>query len=168
MKKVTLSVTVVVLSVLTWSCNGGENKNESTNKVEVIVQKDNYKPGEKEALIVLKAYADKDIESLKSYAGGAQKMVMDDDYFKSNNNVKNFRKKIGESEGTFQEIKYSKDRINFEDYYYLTAVFYESPSGQLTAVQLKSTDKENWKLSGFGTAYINKQEFSEMSTEIPE
>ncbi|MEA3496259.1 MAG: hypothetical protein U9R42_09515 [Bacteroidota bacterium] len=168
MQKVTLLVTVVVISVLTWSCNESKNKNESSNKVEVIVQKDNYKHGEKDALIVLKAYSDKDIETLKSYAGSTQKMVMDDEYFKSNNNVKNFRKKIGESEGTFQEIKYSKDRINFEDYYYLTAVFYESPSGQYSAVQLKSTDKENWKLSGFGTAYISKQEFSEMSTEIPE
>ena len=166
MKKVALLLTVLI-TVFLWSCGGGDNGKESSKTAEIIVQKDTYKTGEKDALIVLKAYADKDLETLKSYAGGMQKMAMDDEYFKTNNNVIGFRKKISESKGSFKEIRYSKDNINFEDYYYVTAVFYESTSGQLTAVQLKSTDKENWKLSGFGTAYVKKQEFSEMSLEIP-
>lgn len=166
MKKVALSLTVLI-TVFLWSCGGGDNGKKSSKKVEITVQKDTYKTGEKDALIVLKAYADKDLETLKSYAGGMQKKVMDDEYFKTNNNVIGFRKKISESKGSFIEIRYSKDNINFEDFYYVTAVFYESTSGQLTAVKLKSTDKENWKLSGFGTAYLEKQEFNEMSLEIP-
>jgi len=97
-----------------------------------------------------------------------QKMAMDDEYFKTNTNVNGFRKKISHWDGSFKEIRYKKDNINFQDYFYVTATFFESSSGQLTAVQLKSTDKENWKLSGFGTAYIKKQEFGEMSLEIPE
>ncbi|MCK5856025.1 MAG: hypothetical protein KAG64_00965 [Bacteroidales bacterium] len=170
MKKVTLVLAVVVLSVMVWSCGEDSNKSEkdSSEKVEIIVQKQNYKPGEKDALIVFKAYADKDLETLKSYAGMSQVNVMDSEYFKTNNKVISFRKKINESDGTFKEIRYSKDKINFEDYYYLTAVFYESASGQLTAVKLKSKDKESWKLSGFGTAYLKKPEFNEMSLEIPE
>ena len=169
MKKVTFLLTAIALVTL-WSCGGEGSKSEkdSSEKTAITIQKESYKPGEKDALIVLKAYSDKDLETLKSYAGGMQKMAMDDEYFKTNNNVIGFRKKISESKGSFKEIRYSKDNINFEDYYYVTAVFFESTSGQLTAVQLKSTDKENWKLSGFGTAYVKKQEFSEMSLEIAE
>lgn len=167
MKKAALLLTLIV-SVFLWSCGGSENGKESTKKVKIEVQKDNYKIGEKEALIVLKAYADKDLETLKSYAGGMQKMAMDDEYFKTNTNVNSFREKLSHWNGSFKEIRYNKDNINFQDYYYVTATFYESESGQLTAVQLKSTDKENWKLSGFGTAYLTKQEFSEMNIEIPE
>lgn len=166
MKKVTLVLMVIVMAVL-WSCGDSENGNESSSKVEITVKKDGYKPAEKDALIVLKAYADKDLETLKSYAGGAQKMVMDDEYFKTNSNVNSFRKKISNSKGSFQEIRYYEDEKNFQNYYYATAVFYESPSGQLTAVKLKSTDKKIWKLAGYGTAYLKKQEFSEMSLEIP-
>lgn len=165
-----LILLLVILSVLIWSCGGDSSKSEkgSSENVAITIQKESYKPGEKDALIVLKAYSDKDLETLKSYAGGAQKMVMDDEYFKTNTNVNSFRKKISHWNGSFKEIRYNKDNINFQDYFYLTAIFYESPSGQLTAVKLKSTDKENWKLSGFGTAYIKKQEFSEMSLEISE
>lgn len=169
MKKATFLLTAMALVTL-WSCGGGGSNSEKggSDKTEITIQKESYKPGEKDALIVLKSYADKDLETLKSYARGMQKSVMDDEYFKTNSNVNSFRKKISESNGSFKEIRYKKDNINFEDYYYVTAAFYESPSGQLTAVQLKSTDKENWKLSGFGTAYIKKQEFGEMSLEIPE
>ena len=169
MKKVTLLLTAIALVTL-WSCGGDGSKSEkgSSDKAEITIQKESYKSGEKDALIVLKAYADKDLETLKSYASGMQKNAMDDEYFKTNSNVNSFRKKISESNGSFKEIRYKKDNINFQDFYYVTAAFYESPSGQLTAVQLKSTDKENWKLSGFGTHYLKKPEFNEMSLEIAE
>ena len=116
----------------------------------------------------MKAYADKDLKTLKSYAGGAQKMVMKDEYFESNSNVNDFRKKINKSNGSFLEIRYKKDRINFQDVYYLTAVFYkDTSSGQLVAVKLRSKDKKKWGLSGFGTSYLNKDEFNKLSLEIP-
>lgn len=95
-------------------------------------------------------------------------MVMKDEYFESNSNVNDFRKKINKSNGSFLEIRYKKDRINFQDVYYLTAVFYkDTSSGQLVAVKLRSKDKKKWGLSGFGTSYLNKDEFNKLSLEIP-
>jgi hypothetical protein len=169
MKKITLMLTIAAMVMVSSCGNGDKGKkgDKSPKKVEIKVQKESYKPGEKDALIVLKAYADKDLKTLKSYAGSAQTMAMTDDYFKTNSNVNNFRKKISGSTGSFQEIRYSEEKVNFEKYYYVTAVFYESPSGQLSAVKLKSADKEKWMLAGFGTAYLKKSEFGEMSLEIP-
>jgi hypothetical protein len=171
MKKSVLSI-VVIFSILFCSCGNNKSEQSKSNakvkKIEISVEKDNYKPGEKDALIVLKAYADEDLETLKSYASGTQKMVMDDEYFKTNKNVISFREKLSYWNGSFKEVRYYEEEKNFQNYYYATAVFYESTSGQYTAVKLKSTDKENWKLAGFGTAYLKNQEFSEMSLEIPE
>lgn len=165
MKQVTLLLTAVILSVFIWSCGGSEEGKESLKKVEIIVQKDSYKPGEKDALIVLKAYADNDLETLKSYAGSTQRMVMKDDFFENNS----FIKGITHWNGSFKEIRYYKEEINFQNNYYLNAIVYESPdSDQLTVLKLKSTDKKVWKLSGFGTAYPKKDEFNQMSLEIPE
>lgn len=175
MKKSVLSI-VVIFSILFCSC--GNNKSEQSKsdakstkvkKIEIKVEKDSYKSGEKDALIVLKAYADKDLETLKSYAGSTQKMVMDEEYFKTNDNVLKFREKIDNWEGSFKEIRYYKDEINFQEYYYINAIVYENPeSDQLTAIALKSTDKTEWKLSGFGIAYPKKQEFAEMYVELPD
>ena len=160
MKKVTLLVAVVVLSAMVWSCGGDGEGKESSKKVEIIVQKDSYKPGEKDALIVLKAYADNDFEMLKSYAGGFQKMVIKGDFFEDNS----FIKGIANWNGSFKEIRYNKE----DNKYYLNAIVYENPdSDQLTVLELKSADKEVWKLSGFGSAFPKKDEFNQMSLEIP-
>ena len=164
MKKVTLALALFGVIIL-WSCGGSEEGKESSTKVEIIVQKDSYKPGEKDALIVLKAYADNDLETLKSYAGSTQRMVMKDDFFENNS----FIKGITHWNGSFKEIRYYKEEINFKNNYYLNAIVYESPdSDQLTVLKLKSADKKLWKLSGFGTAFPKKDEFNQMSLEIPE
>ena len=160
MKIVTLTMSVLVL-IAFGSCTGSET---NSVKVDIVVKKDSYKTGEKDALIVLKAYADKDLETLKSYAGGAQKMVMDETYF---DGQESFMEGIENWTGSFNQIRYDAEEINFQHFYYITAVFYESPTGQLTAIKLKSLDKEKWKLSGFGKAFIKKEEFNKMSKEIP-
>ena len=160
MKKVTLALALFGMIIL-WSCGGSEKGKESSKKVEIIVEKESYKPGEKDALIVLKAYADNDLETLKSYAGSAQRMVMKDDFFENNG----FIKGITHWNGSFKEIRYYKEETN----YYLNAIVYESSdSDQLTVLKLKSADKKVWKLSGFGTAYPKKDEFNQMSLEIQE
>ena len=162
--------TIAIVTLLFSSCGGNKQNNESAKneKVNISVEKESYKPGEKEALIVLKAYADKDLETLKTYAGGAQKMVLDETDFKDNSNVIGFREKISNWDGAFKEIRYYEDEINFQEFVYAVAAFYESPSGQITAVELRSTDKNEWKMAGFGTKYIKKAEFEELSTELPE
>jgi hypothetical protein len=166
MKIKIIFITVVALTIFS-SC--GNNKTQPAKKVEISIEKDSYKPGEKDALIVLKAYADEDLETLKSYAGWAQKNVMDEEYFKTNSNVNSFREKIASWNGSFDEIRYYKDEINFQEFYYLVAVFYENPeTEQLTAVGLKSLDKEKWKLTGFGTAYLKKDKFTDMSAVLPD
>ncbi len=165
MKQVTLLLTAVILSIFTWSCGGSEEGKESSKKVEIIVQKDSYKPGEKDALIVLKAYADNDFETLKSYAASTQRMVIKDDFFEDNS----FIKGITQWTGSFKEIRYYKEKSNSGNKYYLNAIVYESPdSDQLTVLKLKSADKKVWKLSGFGTAFSKKDEFNQMSLELPE
>jgi len=51
----------------------------------------------------------------------------------------------------------------------MVAVFYENPeTEQLTAVGLKSLDKEKWKLTGFGTTYLKKEKFADMSAKLPD
>ena len=158
---------VIIALIFFYSC--GDNKNQQTEKVDVSIEKDTYQPGEKDALIVLKAYADKDLETLKSYAGFAQTNVMDEEYFKTNSNVNSFREKITAWNGSFDEIRYYKDEINFQILYYMVAVFYENPETEkLTAVGLKSLDKEKWKLTGFGTTYLKKEKFADMSIELPD
>jgi len=160
-----LATLTLILSAFLWSCGGSEKGNESSKKAEIIVEKDSYKPGEKDALIVLKAYADNDFETLKPYAGGFQRMVMKDDFFENNN----FIEGIAHWNGSFKEIRYYTEEVNFKNNYYLNAIVYESPdSDQLTVLALKSADKKVWKLSGFGSAYPTKDEFKQMSLEIPE
>jgi len=64
MKKVTFLLTGIALVTL-WSCGGEGSKSEkdSSEKTAITIQKESYKPGEKDALIVLKAYSDKDLET---------------------------------------------------------------------------------------------------------
>jgi len=165
-----MKINIILLSALALLiiCSCSNNKKQP-KKVEISIEKDTYKPGEKDALIVLKAYADEDLETLKSYAGFAQTNVMDEEYFKTNSNVSSFREKITAWNGSFDEIRYYKDEINFQVLYYMVAVFYENPeTEQLTAVGLKSLDKKKWKLSGFGTTYLKKEKFANMSTELPD
>lgn len=161
---------ITVIAVLFFSCGGNKQGEESkkAKKVEISIEKESYKPAEKEALTILKAYADQDLETLKSFASGTQKMVLDEKYFTENSNATGFIEKISNWEGAFKEIRYYDDEINFQHVYYAIAAFYESPSGQITGVALKSTDKENWMMSGFGTKYIKKDEFTALSTELPE
>jgi len=33
---------------------------------------------------------------------------------------------------------------------------------------LQRLDKKKWKLTGFGSIYIGKEEFADMSTELPD
>ncbi|MFP4522889.1 MAG: hypothetical protein ACLFQK_12165 [Fibrobacterota bacterium] len=168
MKKTTI-ITIILTLLITASCGKKEEgAGGKSGMPEIKVEKENYKPGEKDALIVLKAYAEKDLETLKSYAGMIQQNVMDEDYFKTNENVINFREKISKSSGEFTDLRYYEEEKNFQNHYYLTAVFFESPSGQLTGVKLKSKDKNEWKLAGFGTTYIKKDKYAELSSEIPE
>jgi len=169
--KNTLVLLIAITTILLSSCGGNKQDGKTTKvkNVEISVEKDSYKPGEKDALIILKAYADKDLETLKSYAGFAQTNVMDEDYFKTNSNVSSFREKIASWNGSFDEIRYYEDDINFQHVYFMVAVFHENPeTEQLTAVSLKSLDKEKWKMSGFATKYIKKEKLAEMSTELPE
>ena len=161
-----ISILAIALLII---CSCGNNNTQQAKKVEISIEKDKYKPGEKDALIVLKAYADEDLETLKSYAGFAQTNVMDEEYFKTNSNVSSFREKITAWNGSFNEIRYYKDEINFQVLYYMVAVFYENPETEkLTAVGLKSLDKKKWKLTGFGTTYLTKEKFADMSTELPD
>jgi uncharacterized membrane protein len=163
-----ISILAIALLII-CSCDNNKTKTQQARNVEISIEKDTYKPGEKDALIVLKAYADKDLETLKSYAGFAQTNVMDEEYFKTNSNVSSFREKIAGWNGSFDEIRYYKDEINFQVFYYMVAVFYENPETEkLTAVGLKSLDKKKWKLSGFGTTYLKKEKFANMSTELPD
>jgi len=169
MKKLTI-LAVLIISVFVASC--GNNKTKQAKKVEISIAKENYQPGEKDALIVLKAYADEDLETLKSYAGYAQRLQMNsqgEEYFKTFRDVSEFREKISAWSGSFDKIRYYKDEINFQEFYYLVAVFYEDPeTGRLTAVSLKSLDKEKWGLTGFGTTNLKKETFADMSTELPD
>lgn len=165
-----LVLAIFIASILFSSCGGGNKQSkESTSKsVEIKIEKESYKPAEKEALTILKAYADKDLETLKSYASGSTKMGLDEAYFSEGNGA-DFKEKINEHwTGAFNDIRYYNDEVNFQKYYYAIAVFYESPSGQLTGVSLKSTDKENWKMAGFGTKHIKKEEFEQYSQSLPE
>ncbi|MFO7889942.1 MAG: hypothetical protein R6V04_06345, partial [bacterium] len=104
--------------------------------------------------------------------GYAQRLQMNsqgEEYFKTFRDVSEFREKISAWSGSFDEIRYYKDEINFQEFYYLVAVFYEDPeTGRLTAVSLKSLDKEKWGLTGFGTTYLKKETFADMSTELPD
>lgn len=172
MKTIKLLSFAIAGAILLSSCGGSEKKEENkaaeVKKAEISIEKESYKPAEKEALIILKAYADKDIETLKLYASGAQKMVLDDTYFTENSNALGFVEKIANWEGAFTDIRYYEDEVNFQKYYYAIAAFYESPSGQISGVGLKSTDKESWIMSGFGTEYIKKDDFEALSTELPE
>jgi len=168
--KQTSLLTIVAACFLVSSCGGGQQANENSSKrVEITVARESYKPAEKEALIVLKAYVDEDLETLKTFASGASKMVLDDKYFAENDNVASFREKIMNNwQGSFTDIRYYEDEVNFQKYYYAIAAFYESPTGQITGVGLKSEDGENWKMAAFGTKYIKKDEFEAYSTEMPE
>jgi hypothetical protein len=168
--KQTFLLAIAIASLSLSSCGGNKETKETTSKkVEITVEKDSYKPAEKAALIVLKAYADEDLETLKSYASGSTKMALDKSYFSENGNVASFKEKIDANwKGSFTDIRYYEDEVNFQHYYYAIATFYESPSGQITGVALKSEDKENWKMSGFGTKHIKKEEFEALSTEMPE
>ncbi|MDZ7821583.1 MAG: hypothetical protein U5N26_07085 [Candidatus Marinimicrobia bacterium] len=105
---------------------------------------------EKDALIVLKAYADEDLETLKSYAGFAQTNVMDEDYFKTNSIVSSLRKKIPAWKGSFDEIRYYKNEINFQVLYYMVAVLVEKNDVWMT-----------------GRKYMNLETESEMLTLSP-
>lgn len=169
MKNTTLSFMALSLIFLI-SCGGNsqEQENSKASKVTISIDKDTYRPAEKEALIILKAYADQDLETLKSYAGGAQKMALDETYFTENGNVKGFMEKIENWPGDFTDIRYYDDEINFQHVYYAVAAFYKSPSGQITGVGLRSTDKENWQMSGFGTKYMKSDEFNALSSTLPE
>ena len=172
MKKLKLSTLAITVALLLSSCGGGgqkeEDKTAEVKKSEISIEKESYYPSEKEALTILKAYADKDIETLKLYAGSAQKMVLDDTYFTENSNALGFVEKTANWKGEFTDIRYYEDEVNFQKYYYAIAAFYESPSGQITGVGLKSTDRESWLMSGFGTEYIKKDDFEALSTELPE
>ncbi len=162
---------ISIASILFSSCGGGnqQSKGDIPEKVEITVEKDSYKPAEKDALTVLKAYLEEDIETLKSYASGATKMGLDETYFAEGKNGADFKAKITDHwKGSFSDIRYYEDEVNFQNYYYAVAVFYESPSGQLTGVGLKSNDKENWMMSGFGTKNIKKEEFEGLSQSLPE
>jgi len=163
-----LAITIALL--LFGSCGGNKQTNEKTSKkIEITVEKDSYKPAEKTALMVLKAYADEDLETLKSYASGSTKMGLDESYFAEGKNGADFKATIASHwKGSFSDMRYYEEEVNFQQNYYAIAVFYESASGQLTGVALKSTDKNDWKMSGFGTKHIKKEEFEALSTEIPE
>ncbi|HKK61610.1 MAG TPA: hypothetical protein VJ951_03565 [Bacteroidales bacterium] len=138
MKISIISISAIAMLMM-YSC--GNNKTQQLEKVEISIEKDTYKPGEKDALIVLKAYADKDLETLKSYAGFAHSNALDEDYFTTNSGVSSFREKIATWNGSFDKIRYKKEEINFQVVYNMVAVFYENPENeQLAAIGLRTLD----------------------------
>lgn len=162
MKKAIIVLAGIFMVAGFWSCGGGQS-------VKIEIQKDTYQPGEKEALTILKAHVEKDVNTLKSYASGLQGLVLNDEFFSDEKNNKRLEEKLKEWDGSFKEIRYSKEEINFKTNYYINAVICDNPNGnQYTVVALKSADKKEWKLSGFGISYPEKAEFNEMSLEIPE
>ena len=119
----------------------------------------------KTAKNIIKAYKNKDVTLLKSYASGALVSAISENYFESKD-AKPLVKIAQEWDGEIRTIRYDKNMIMGNTVVLGYVHIGENISGKLNIVSLTSLNKSDWKAFGLGISEMAEKEFLDASLEI--
>ncbi len=116
---------------------------------------------------VLKAYKDRDAESLKKYASGIVRHTINEKYFEDKN-IKRSIESLESWDGKIKELRYGSETM-MGNFIVVAAAYYSDHSEEeINAVMLSTADGKNWVFMGTGLEQVKKSEFEKMGTKVPE